>query len=108
MLITTTPSIEGRTIVECRGIVTGDGVLILQDKVFKAVFVRADHAAEGRSTLYEGEIQRARAIALREIADRAKEMGANAIVGLNLVYQSFGPENVNLIVSASGTAVLIS
>lgn len=105
MIITTTPSIEGHRIVAYRGIVTGEA--ILGANVFKDLFAGIRDIVGGRSATYERELQRARDVALREIIERAEHLGANAIVGLDLDYEVLGASNGMLMVSASGTAVVI-
>ena len=106
MILTTTPAIEGHAIVDYRGIVTGEA--ILGANVFKDLFAGIRDIVGGRSATYERELQRARDVALREIEERAAELGANAIVGLDLDYEVLGASNGMLMVSASGTAVVIS
>lgn len=105
MIITTTPSIEGHPILDYRGIVTGEA--ILGANVFKDLFADIRDIVGGRSATYERELQRARDVALREIVERAEELGANAIVGLDLDYEVLGASNGMLMVSASGTAVVV-
>lgn len=105
VIVTTTPTIEGHTIVDYRGIVTGEA--ILGANMFKDLFADIRDIVGGRSATYERELQRARDVALEEIEERAKELGANAIVGLDLDYEVLGASNGMLMVSASGTAVVI-
>jgi uncharacterized protein YbjQ (UPF0145 family) len=105
MIVTTTPSFEGHTILDYRGIVTGEA--ILGANVFKDLFADIRDIVGGRSATYERELQRARDVALREIVERAEELGANAIVGLDLDYEVLGASNGMLMVSASGTAVVV-
>jgi uncharacterized protein YbjQ (UPF0145 family) len=104
MLVTTTPSIEGKRITKYLGIVTGEA--ILGANVFKDVFAGLRDIVGGRSATYEKELQRARDIALTELQGRAQELGANAVVGVDLDYEVLGANNGMLMVSASGTAVL--
>lgn len=106
MIITTTPSIEGKTITKYCGIVTGEA--ILGANVFKDLFAGIRDLVGGRSATYERELQRAREIALQELAQRAQELGANAVVGVDLDYEVLGQANGMLMVSASGTAVVTS
>lgn len=105
VIVTTTPTIEGHTIVDYRGIVTGEA--ILGANMFKDLFADIRDIVGGRSATYERELQRARDVALEEIKERAKELGANAIVGLDLDYEVLGASNGMLMVSVSGTAVVI-
>ena len=105
MLVTTTPSIEGKRITDYCGIVTGEA--ILGANLFKDLFAGIRDLVGGRSATYERELQRARDIALREIEERASEAGGNAVVGVDLDYEVLGQANGMLMVSASGTAVVV-
>lgn len=102
MIVTTTPSVEGRAITRYHGIVTGEA--ILGANIFRDVFAGIRDIVGGRSAAYEKELGRARETALREMEERAVAMGANAIVGVDLDYEVI---NNMLMVSASGTAVTI-
>jgi uncharacterized protein YbjQ (UPF0145 family) len=106
MQITTTPDIEGKRITRYCGVVAGEA--ILGANLFKDLFAGIRDLVGGRSAAYEAELQRAREIALREMEERAREMGANAIVGVDLDYEVLGTGNSMLMVSASGTAVVVS
>ena len=105
MLITTTPSVEGRKIVEYKGIVFGE--------VISGVDFIKDFAAGltnffgGRSGSYEGELIEAREASLGEMERRAASMGANAIIGVDIDYEVLGQGGNMLMVTASGTAVVI-
>lgn len=103
MIVTTTPSVEGRQIAEYLGIVTGEA--ILGANIFKDVFASIRDIVGGRSAAYERELNNAREIALKEMADRAASLGANAVVGVDLDYEVLGQAQGMLMVSASGTAV---
>ena len=105
MLITTTPHIEGQRITRYCGLVAGEA--ILGANVFKDLFAGIRDLVGGRSGIYEKELQRARDIALRELEERAQELGANAVVGVDLDYEVLGEKNGMLMVSASGTAVVV-
>lgn len=105
MEITTTPTIEGSSITRYCGIVTGEA--ILGANLFKDLFAGIRDIVGGRSATYERELQRARSMALQELEERAAEMGANAIVGVDLDYEVLGQANGMLMVSASGTAVVV-
>ena len=105
MFVTTTPTIEGKRITKYVGIVTGEA--ILGANVFKDVFAGIRDIVGGRSATYEKELQRARDIALGELQERAQQLGANAIVGVDLDYEVLGQNNGMLMVSASGTAVVL-
>ena len=103
MILTTTQSIEGRTIVEYKGIVFGEvisGVNFLKD--FGASI---RNIIGGRSSSYENELLSARTKALRELEDRARAMGADAVVGIDIDYEVLGEGGGMLMVTASGTAV---
>ena len=103
MILTTTPTVEGRTIVEYKGVVFGEvisGVNFIKD--FKASL--RDFVG-GRSGSYEQELINARAQALRELEERARQLNADAVVGIDLDYEVLGQNGSMLMVSASGTAV---
>lgn len=106
MITTTTPTIEGRTIIEYKGIVFGE--------VISGVDFVKDFAASltnffgGRSGSYEGELIQARENAIREMESRASQIGANAVVGVDIDYEVLGQGGNMLMVTASGTAVVIS
>ncbi|OUQ17005.1 hypothetical protein B5E84_11145 [Lachnoclostridium sp. An14] len=104
MIITTTPSVEGRRIVEYKGIVFGEvvsGVNFIKD--FAAGL---SNFFGGRSGSYEEELMQARTEALEEMKQRAKALGANAVVGVDVDYEVLGADNGMLMVSVSGTAVV--
>ena len=102
MIVTTTPSVEGKTISSYRGVVVGEA--ILGANVFRDIFASITDIVGGRSGAYEQELGRARDIALRELEERAAAKGANAVVGVDLDYEVI---NNMLMVSASGTAVTL-
>ena len=104
MIITTTPSVEGKRIVEYKGVVFGEvisGVNFIKD--FAAGLT---NFFGGRSTSYEDELIQARTNAMKEMEDRARDLGANAIVGVDIDYEVLGADNGMLMVTASGTAVI--
>jgi uncharacterized protein YbjQ (UPF0145 family) len=105
MIVTTTPSIEGKRITKYCGIVNGEA--ILGANLFKDIFAGIRDLVGGRSATYERELQRARDLALAEMQQRAQEAGGNAVVGVDLDYEVLGTGNGMLMVSASGTAVLV-
>jgi len=105
MLITTTHSVEGHRISRYCGVVCGEA--ILGANIFKDLFAGIRDLVGGRSGTYERELQRARDIALEELQERATALGANAIVGVDFDYEVLGRENGMLMVSASGTAVVL-
>ncbi|WP_461306928.1 heavy metal-binding domain-containing protein [Albidovulum sp.] len=100
MIITTTPTIEGRRIARYHGIVTGEA--ILGANIFRDLFAQVRDIVGGRSAAYEQELGRARQTALAEMEERAAALGADAVVGVDLDYEVI---NNMLMVSASGTAV---
>lgn len=105
MIISTTPSLEGKKIIEYKGIVFGE--------VISGVDFIKDFAAGltnffgGRSGSYEGELIEARENAIAEMKKRAASMGANAVVGVDIDYEVLGQGNNMLMVTASGTAVIV-
>lgn len=103
MIVTTTPTVEGRPISAYHGIVVGEA--ILGANVFRDLFAGITDIIGGRSGAYEEELGRARATALSEMEDRAREMGGNAVVGVDLDYEVI---NNMMMVSASGTAVTLT
>lgn len=103
MIITTTPNIEGKKIVDYKGIVCGEvisGVNFIKD--FTAGL---SNFFGGRSATYEDELIQARENAIREMEGRAQALGANAVVAVDIDYEVLGADNGMLMVSASGTAV---
>ena len=102
MITTTTPSIEGKRIQEYKGIVFGEVVAGVD--VIKDFTAGISNFFGGRSSTYEGELIQARQNALRE--ERAREIGANAVVGVDIDYEVLGSNNGMLMVTASGTAVV--
>ena len=104
MLVTTTPTVDGKRITKYFGIVTGEA--ILGANVFKDVFAGIRDIVGGRSATYERELKRARDMALAELEAQAQQLGANVVVGIDLDYEVLGANNGMLMVSASGTAVL--
>lgn len=104
MLNVTTPTIQGKSISRYFGIVAGEA--ILGANVFKDVFASIRDVVGGRSAAYEKELQKARVIAFDEMNLVAKELGANAIVGIDIDYETVGGGTM-LMVSVGGTAVKI-
>ena len=105
MLMTTTNTIEGRRILEYKGLVAGEA--ILGANLFKDLFASIRDIVGGRSSSYEKVLNDARQTALADLSDRASELGANAIVGIDIDYETVGANGSMLMVSASGTAVRI-
>lgn len=105
MIVTTTPSVEGKTIREYKGIVFGE--VITGINMFKDIGAGLRNIFGGRSEGYEEELAEARKKALREMEERAEKMGANAVVGVDVDYEVLGADNGMLMVSITGTAVVI-
>jgi len=105
MLLTTTNAIEGRPVARYLGIVTGEA--ILGANIFKDFFAGIRDIVGGRSGAYEQELQRARDIALTEMQEKAQQLGADAIIGIDLDYETItlGGGGGMLMVTASGTAI---
>jgi uncharacterized protein YbjQ (UPF0145 family) len=106
MILTTTPSVEGRPIRSYQGIVTGEA--IVGAHLFKDLFAHVRDIVGGRSGTYERTLGDARKIALDELAATAAEKGADAVVGVDLDYEVLGAQNGMLMVTASGTAVTLA
>ena len=104
MIITTTPSIEGKTITRYCGIVTGEA--ILGANLFRDLFASVRDIVGGRSASYEKELHKARELALAELEEEAARVGADAVVGVDIDYEVVGQSGSMLMVSISGTAVV--
>jgi len=107
MLVVTTPTLEGRRITRYLGLVSGEA--ILGANIFKDLFAGIRDIVGGRSAAYEQELRKAKTIALEEMQAEAEEMGGNAIVAVDLDYETvqMGSGGGMLMVSASGTAVVV-
>lgn len=105
MLSTTTPTIEGKEIVEYKGIVFGE--VIAGIDFIKDFAAGLTNFFGGRSKSYEGELIQARENAIKEMEERAARLGANAVVGVDFDYEVLGQSNDMIMVTASGTAVVI-
>ena len=105
MIITTTPTVEGRQITEYHGVIFGE--VITGINFVKDFFAGVRNIVGGRSGSYEEELNKARTNAMRELEDRAQRLGANAVVGVDIDYEVLGANNGMLMVTASGTAVTI-
>ncbi len=103
MQLSTTPTTEGFTITEYCGVVTGEA--ILGANIFRDFFAGVRDIVGGRSGAYEKELRKARLIAFEELEDQAKELGANAVVGIDIDYETVGKDGSMLMVTVSGTAV---
>jgi len=105
MITTTTPTIEGKPIREYFGIVTGEA--IMGANMFKDLFAGIRDIVGGRAGIYEKELRKAREVAIEEVETTARNLGANAVVGVDIDYEVLGEKNGMLMVSVSGTAVRI-
>lgn len=105
MILTTTPTVEGRIIKEYKGIVFGE--VIAGVNFFKDFGAAIRNIVGGRSSSYEQELVQARANALQELSDRARALGADAVVGIDIDYEMLGADNAMMMVTVSGTAVLL-
>jgi uncharacterized protein YbjQ (UPF0145 family) len=105
MLVTTTNAIEGRRIVEYKGLVAGEA--ILGANIFRDLFASIRDIVGGRSGAYEKVLNDARQTAIGELTDKAAALGANAVIGVDLDYETIGSNGSMLMVTAAGTAVRI-
>ncbi|MBN2572640.1 MAG: heavy metal-binding domain-containing protein [Ignavibacteriales bacterium] len=105
MLVTTTPTIEGKKVIKYLGLVSGEA--ILGANIFKDIFASIRDIAGGRSGAYEKELRKAKEIAIQEMTEQAVELGANAIIGIDIDYETVGQGGSMLMVSANGTAAVI-
>jgi uncharacterized protein YbjQ (UPF0145 family) len=107
MIVSTTPTIEGKKMVEYLGLVSGEA--ILGANIFKDLFAGIRDIVGGRAGAYEEELRSAKQIAVDEMVEHAQALGANAVVGVDLDYETIGVGSAGnmLMVSASGTAVVI-
>ncbi len=105
MIISTTPTLEGRKITEYKGIVTGE--TIIGANLFRDLFASIRDVVGGRAGSYEEVLREAKDTAIREMQDEARRLGANAVVGVDLDYETLGSQNGMLMVTASGTAVIL-
>ena len=105
MLITTTPTVEGRNIIHYRGLVTGEA--IIGANIFRDMLANMRDIIGSRSRAYEQALEKARQVATEEMMVRATAMKANAVIGVDIDYEVFGEGGV-MMVSLSVTAVLLS
>lgn len=105
MILSTTPTLEGKRITNYYGVVTGE--TIIGANIFRDFFAGIRDIVGGRSNSYEKVLREAKDSALKEMADNAVSMGANAVVGIDLDYETVGSNGSMLMVTASGTAVNI-
>lgn len=106
MIVTTTPTIEGKSIKEYLGIVVGEAVM--GTNMFRDLFAGIRDIIGGRAAAYEKELVKARKIALDELQENARNIGADAVVGVDLDYEVVGQKGAMLMVSISGTAVKLA
>ena len=105
MILSTTPQIEGRPVREYKGVVTGE--TIIGANIFKDLFADIRDIVGGRSSSYEKVLREAKDTSMREMMERAQAMGANAILGIDIDYETIGEANSMLMVATSGTAVVV-
>ena len=105
MIITTTPNIQDRKVIEYKGIVFGE--VIAGVNAIKDFTAGLTNFFGGRSVTYEEELMNARTQALAEMEERARRLGANAVIGVDIDYEVLGADNGMLMVTASGTAVVV-
>ena len=105
MILSTTPQIEGHTIREYKGVVTGE--TIIGANMFKDFFAGIRDIVGGRAGAYEKVLREAKDTSLNEMMQRAMAMGANAIVGIDIDYETIGAHGSMLMVATSGTALVI-
>ena len=103
MLVSTTSVIEGRPVADYLGVVTGE--VIVGANIFKDLFAGIRDIVGGRSGAYESTLRDARATALEELKNEARALGADAVIGVDLDYETLGQGGTMLMVTASGTAV---
>lgn len=105
MILSTTPTIEGHAIRDYKGVVTGE--TIIGANAIKDFFAGIRDVVGGRSGSYEKVLRKAKDTSMEEMVERAQKMGANAIVGIDIDYETIGESNSMLMVATSGTAVVI-
>ncbi|WP_425390637.1 heavy metal-binding domain-containing protein [Ekhidna sp.] len=105
MLLTTTNNIEGKTISTYYGLVTGEA--IIGANIFKDIFASITDIVGGRSGAYEKSLKDAKNIAVKELIEAAQALGANAVIAIDLDYETLGKDSGMMMVSASGTAVKV-
>jgi uncharacterized protein YbjQ (UPF0145 family) len=106
VITSTTPNIPGRESVESLGVVSGEA--IIGAHIFRDIFASITNIIGGRAGGYEKALRQARDIAIQEMCDEAKARGAEAVVGVDLDYETLGPDNGMMMVTASGTAVRLA
>jgi uncharacterized protein YbjQ (UPF0145 family) len=106
MILTTTSIIQNKTVTAYLGIVTGEA--ILGANIFRDFFANIRDVVGGRSGAYEKELAKARTIAMKEMEETAQKLGADAVVGIDLDYETVGQNGSMLMVTVSGTAVRVN
>jgi len=104
MLLTTTNVLEGKEIIQYFGIVSGE--TIIGANVFKDLFAGIRDIVGGRAGAYESVLRKAKETALKEMSEQAARLGANAVIGIDLDYETVGANGSMLMVTAAGTAIL--
>ncbi|MGB0523341.1 MAG: heavy metal-binding domain-containing protein [Flammeovirgaceae bacterium] len=105
MLISTTESIEGKRVVKYLGVVSGEA--IIGANAIKDYFAQITDVIGGRSSGYERSLRKAKRLALEDMEEQAEDLGANAIIGVDLDYETIGEKSSMVMVSANGTAVVL-
>ena len=105
MLVTTTSTLQDRRIVDYKGVVAGEA--ILGANIFKDLFAGIRDIVGGRSAAYEEELKKAKEMAMEEMMQQARDLGANAVIGVDLDYETVGQGGSMLMVAAAGTAVVV-
>lgn len=105
MIISTTPTLEGHPVLEYKGVVTGE--TIIGANFVKDFFASIRDVVGGRSSSYESVLREAKESAMKEMVSRAQQVGANAIVGVDIDYETIGQGSSMIMVATSGTAVVI-
>ena len=105
MIVTTTPTIEGRRITDYLGVVTGEA--IIGANIIRDIFASVRDVVGGRSESYEESLREAREAAFREMKEEAVARGGNAVVGVDIDYEVVGQGGSMMMVAVSGTAVVI-
>ena len=105
MLLTTTNTVEGKRVVHYYGVVSGE--TIIGANIFRDFFASIRDIVGGRASSYEQVLREAKATALKELQDEAAALGANAVIGIDLDYETVGGNGSMLMVTASGTAVYL-
>lgn len=105
MILTTTPTIEGRPVAKYLGVVTGEA--IIGANIVRDIFASVRDIVGGRSQAYEESLGEARDEAFRELEDEAKRLGGNAVIGIDIDYEVVGQGGSMMMVAVSGTAVIL-